>query len=121
MKTVVFLLIWFNCTCPSSNVVLTAEPMAVMSSYTPTPVERPYCEPQIKHVDSLDPLLDQMAKEQMTYGIVQPRTKPELVYRLTLKGGKVIDSTPVVIEPVIEKSKEWVEQERQTIKGFKAK
>ncbi len=118
MKYIVYLLIWMNCSCPSNSGIYTpvTETIYEMPHYS-----KASCAAQIKYMDSLDLLLDQMAKEQNIYGLVQSGTVPDRIYKITLRDGKVIDSTPVDIEPVIERSKKWVEEEKETIKGFKVK
>lgn len=121
MKYVIYLLIWLNCYCPSNNITLTSTPAIMTQDIYTFQQDKPRCDTQVKYADSLDPIIDQMTKEHKTYGLVQPRTVPDRIYKLTMKGGKVIDQEPVEIEPIIEKRMEWIEKEEKTIKGFKVK
>ena len=117
MKYIIYALIWMNCSCPSNNITL---PDVYTAVYT-YPDNTARCEPHMEFVESIDPLVEKMSKEYSTYGLVQPRTAPDKIYKLTIKGGEMLEAQPIVIEPIIQKSTEWIEKEKETIKGFRVK
>ena len=122
MKYIIYALIWLNCSCPSTTFTLTDTYASINTNAVyQMPDNTARCEPRMEFVESIDPLIERMSKEHSAYGLVQPRTAPDKIYRLTMKGGKVIEAQPVVIEPIIEKRTEWIEKEKETIKGFKVK